>query len=193
MLFKIIWASLLKKYCYANLIVGVFQNNLLICIFGHTLSKNRESNVMHTEILTSIFVFIASLAKRIIFFAKLIICLPTHYCQLTMPNSVMALIWSKRSSRSTHTWPPDQNIVLSLHSGTMTVANYLPASGNCPLPFVNFRTKVGVMYSIESYNLFLEITMFFGRECRVWTLIKSADFFWDHFVFGEKKGFSLSF
>ena len=75
----------------------------------------------------------------------------------------MALVWNERScctgsplKQTLKSSLPKQNIALFLHSSTKAVAPL------CPHP--NFTTKVGIMYSIESDDLFLEIIIFLGRK-----------------------------
>ena len=71
----------------------------------------------------------------------------------------MTLVWNERScstgpplKQTSKSSPHKQNIVLFLHSSTKAVASL------CPHP--NFTTKVEIMYSIESDDVFLEITIF---------------------------------
>ena len=75
----------------------------------------------------------------------------------------MALVWNEQScctgpslNKRQKTSPPKQNIVLFLHISTKAVASL------CLHP--NFTTNVGIMYSIESDDVFLEITIFLGRK-----------------------------
>ena len=49
----------------------------------------------------------------------------------------------------------------------------------------NFRTKVGIMYLIDSDDFFLEITIFLGRKGRFLTLIESEDL--EFTLFRDKK------
>ena len=79
-------------------------------------------------------------------------------------SAVIALVRCEQSGRTDppkkrqKVAPSEQNIALFLYSSTMTLR---------PLSAPNFKMKVGIMYSINSDDLFFRVHYNFGRNIKI--------------------------